>query len=142
MSTHEGIKTVSMIAGVAIAAGSLYELVAINSAGKVVKCDFDGTAVGEREPAGILAQDSAKLNDVVTIIDLDAGGIAKVKVNAAVAAGATLVPSVTAGKADDVAAVGVLAADQVPFGKALEAATAANQIVSFKIGRFAAPHVA
>ena len=32
--------------------------------------------------------------------------------------------------------------DQIPFGKALEAAAAANQIIEFKIGRFVAPHSA
>ena len=145
MSTYQSIKTVTMIAGEAFAAGSLYELLAISTvaatAGKLVKCDFNNADLGTREPVAILAQDKAAAGDAVTVIDLDGGGIGKVKTNAAVAAGATLVPSTTAGRCDDVASVASVATDVIPFGKALEAAAAANAIIPFKLGRFVAANV-
>ena len=138
MATHEGIKTVSLIAGEDFAAGSLHELVAIDG-GKVVKADGNHADANRQVPAGILAVDAAKSGDVVPVIDLDAGGIAKVKTNAAVAQDGLLVVSNTPGKADDVANVAALAANQVSFGIALEAAAAANQIISFKVARICGP---
>jgi len=141
MATYEGIKILTMLAGEAFAKGSLHELVAI-SGGRVVKADGDAADLQLRQPVGILAVDAAAVGEAVTIVDLDGGGIAKVKVNAAVAQDAILVASNTPGKADDVAAEGNLAADQVAFGVALEAATAANEIISFKVSRMTAPHTA
>ena len=146
MATYQAVKTLSMEAGEAFAAGSLYELLAISTAtgkkGKLVKCESDNTDLGTREPAAILAQDEGKAGEYVTVIPIDGGGIAKVKANAAINAGATLVPSATAGKVDDVASAGSIAADIVVFGKALEAASAANVIISVLLGRFTAPHSA
>lgn len=140
MGTYEGIKTITMTAGAAFAAGSLHELLAIDDSGRVVKCDGNAADSNHREPVAILAQDMASAGQAVTVVDLDAGGIALVKAGGAIAAGATLVASNTPGKADDVADVAALAANQMPFGKALEPAAAEDEIVRFKVGRYSAPN--
>ena len=141
MATYEAVKTLTMIAGEDFDADSLYELVALDG-GKVVKADGNHSDLNRRVPIGILAVNAAKTDQPVTIIDLDAGGIGKVKANAAIAQDALVVASNTAGKADDVASIAALAADQISIGVALEAASAADEIISFKIGRIVAPHSA
>ena len=138
MGNFEGIRTFTGVAGEDFAAGSLHELVAIDG-GKIVKADGNHAEANRQWPVGILAVDAAKSGQAVTVVDLDAGGIAKVKTAGVVAQDGILIVSNTPGKADDVANVAALAANQVPFGIALEAAAAANQIISFKVGRFVGP---
>ena len=71
--------------------------------------------------------------DFVSVIDLEAGGIALVKASGAIAAGRVLVPSTTAGKAGSVANIAGLSSDQMGFGIAMEAASAANEVIKFKV---------
>ena len=139
MSTFEGLKTFTLVAGENFAKGSLHEIVAIDG-GRAVKADNDHAEENRQLPMGILAVDKADAGEAVTLVDLDAGGIAKVKANAAIAQDALLVVSNTPGRADDVADIAGLGANQTSFGVALEAAAAAGQIISFKVARIVGPN--
>ena len=129
MSTFQCIKTISVPAGENLN-GDLYELLTINGSGQFVKAD-----AATEYPVAILAEDPGRTTaagDYVTVMDLAAGGIGLVKAGAAIAAGAVLVPSTTAGHVDDAASLAGIATGAMGFGIAMEAATASGQVIKFK----------
>ena len=150
MSTYEGVKVIgSMKSAVAFPKGSAHKLVGISTAantrGKLVLTDRDAADVGGRTPVGVLALDQTKADEAVTVVDLDGGGIGKVRAAGAIAVGQVLVPTAAnanVGSVDGVDGPGAIPEDTVAVGIALEAAAAAGEIISFKIARVAAPHVA
>ena len=104
------------------------ELVTLNADGQLVKADAATDIV-----VGIVAAAPSAAADgtPVGVALIGAGGILKAKASGAIAAGAILVPTATAGKANDVANRAALAAGQVGIGITLEAATAADEVISF-----------
>ena len=146
MAIYENVKTINIEAGEDFAAGSLHEAVAISTAsataGKLLKCDFDATDLGTRQPVGILAVDKADAGTMCTVVDIDGGGIGKCKAGAAITAGQVLIPHTVPGRVTGVTGIGTIAADQAVIGVALEAASAAGVIFSAKLGRMTGPHSA
>ena len=129
MSTTQSAKLISVEAGENLN-GDLYETLKINSSGQFVKTTDAADIV-----AAILFQDPGQdisAGDHVTVMDIAAGGIGLVKAQGAISAGELLAAHATDGKADGHAAFTNLASNQSAFGIALEAATAANEIIRFK----------
>ncbi len=139
MSTYQSLKTVNLPAGANLS-GKGGSLVKIDSNGRVVQATAAGDAV-----IGFLAQDPGTTatdgSDMVNVTLIGGGGIGRVKASAAITAGHLLVAA-TDGKAAGVANLGALAADTYAFGQALEAASAANEIIEFLAQPFACPHSA
>lgn len=111
----------------------LYHALTLNSNGRVEEANAATELV-----VGILFidpnRDTAD-DDPVTVMDIAAGGIGLVKAQSAITAGQLLVPTTTAGKVDG-KNKGSLNNDEVPFGIALEAAAAADEIIRFKAGYY------
>ena len=116
--------------------GAVNELVKVSAEGRVVK-----TSVVTDIAVGVVAESAGRANagDGVSIAIIGAGGVLKVKAAAAITRGHLLVCHATDGKAAGVANIGALAANQMSFGIALEAATAENEIISFLAMPIAGP---
>ncbi|MCY4318376.1 MAG: hypothetical protein OXE76_04130 [Alphaproteobacteria bacterium] len=138
MSSYQCVKTLSVPAGEDLN-DRRYHALTINASGQFEMADAAGEVVH-----GVLWEDPGTIDAgrAVTIMDVAAGGIGLVVAGAAIVAGQLLVASATDGRVAGVANVGALAADQVAFGVALEAAGAAGDIIRFKAGHIAGPHSA
>ena len=147
MATYEGIKVLNLPAGANLN-NALYDCVAIGRAtgavGLVVKADANAADVNAHFPIGILASNPGVTadGDMVPVIPIAGGGIAKVKASGAITRGQILVPSNTAGKVTGVDSVASLAADQRGLGIALQAASAEDEIIEVFLDPVAAPHSA
>ena len=137
MSTYQGIKTISLPRGETLV-GDYGEVVKLNASGQVVKV----TAVTDT-PIGIVAESDTtppagvgkitpEVGSPVSIVDLQAGGIALVKAGAAITANHFVVLHTTDGAVTGAANVGAVTDDNWILGVALEAA-AAGELFSFKI---------
>ena len=138
MANDQCIKIVSLPAGADLTGAYLHALT-IDATGRVVSADAATEFV-----IGILAEAPtvATIGFNVSVMLIGGGGIGKCVAQAAITAGHVLIPTATAGKVAGVANIGALVADQMSFGIALEAAAAADQIISFLAMTVAAPHVA
>ena len=93
MATYEGIKVINLPAGVDLD-DSLHEIVAISRSGtpigKLVKADANAADANAHLAIGILAMNTGTtaVGDMVPVIPIAAGGIAKVKASAAITVGA------------------------------------------------------
>ena len=129
MSSFERVSTVNMIVAEDFD-DSLYELVTINSDGRCTKAD-----AATEIPYGIVAENPGRTTvagvDRIAIAPINLTGRGLVKASAAITRGHVLVASATDGKAAGVANIAGLAANQMGFGIALQAAAAADEIIEF-----------
>ena len=131
MATTTQLCVVSLTAGETLTSADAMKLVHIDG-GKVKKVSASTqVCVGwlpdnPETSRGV----SAKDGDVVRVALLAGGGIGKIKAQATFSAGAILV-SHTDGRAKSVANLGAIPTDSNGVGVALEAATAAGQVVEF-----------
>ena len=108
---------------------SLYEAVTLNASGRVTKADATTEVV-----VGIIAENPNRAlvaGDYISIAPINLMGIGAVKASAAITRGNLLVPSATDGKVAGAANVAGLATNQQAFGVALQAASAADEIIEF-----------
>lgn len=136
VSTFQNCTIVSLPAGGDLD-GNIYHALTLNSSGQVEEADATTEVV-----VGVLAEDpgTTAAGDAVAVMLTGAGGVGLVKAGAAIAAGAILVPTTTAGKVDDVANTAAIIDAQMGFGMALQSATAADQIIEFLAMPIAAGH--
>ena len=139
MSTTQGAKTLSVPCGENLA-GQLYAPLTISNNGQYVLADAPTEVVH-----AILFVDpgTTAAGDMVTVMDIHAGGIGLVRMSGATGAGELLVSpaasdegSATTTGAGDIGDLGV---DQVAFGTTLESGSAGD-IVRFHAGIVGGPH--
>ena len=125
MATTTELKVISLPAGEDLT-GDGNELLTINAAGNVIKA-----AAVTSHVIGVLASNpgTTAAGDIVPVALIGGGGLGKVKASAAITRGHIVVPTATAGKAAGVANIAALAANQMGIGVALQAATAANEVI-------------
>ena len=137
MSTTQCLTTVSLPAGENLN-GDLYEVLTLNASGQVVKADTATEVV-----VGVLMIDPGRANaagDHVTVGLIAGGGVGLVKASAAITAGALLIPTTTDGKVAGAADTAALVDGQMAFGIAIEAASAADEVIQFLAQPIAAGH--
>lgn len=137
MSTTQGVMLASLPAGENLN-DQLYEALTLNASGQVVRADAVKEVV-----VGVLAANPGRTTaagDMVSVMLIGQGGIGLVKANAAITRGHILIPTTTAGRVAGVANTDAIADGVMGFGIALEAATAANDIIRFLAMPIAAGH--
>ena len=136
MARTQNFKSVTLPQGADLTE-AVNELVKVDANGRIIK-----TSVAADVAVGVIVESASRstVGDGVAIGLIGGGGIMKVKAAAAITRGHLLVCHATDGKASGVANIGALAVDQMAFGIALEAAAAADVIISFLAMPIAAPH--
>lgn len=129
MSSSTDLKLVTLTAGEDLS-DSLYETLAINSSGQVVKASGTVDVIGLCYES--LDAESGAAGEPVAVALVAGGGIAEVKVNQAGTPGQLLFPSSTAGEAN----IGTGSSTTRVFGVALESADAAGDIIKVLLGYF------
>lgn len=126
MAYTEKVCVVSLPAGADLT-GANNEAVTLNASGQVVKAD-----AATEKVYGVIssAPVSSAVGSPVGVALVQGGGVLKVKASAAITAGHSLIPTTTAGKVAGTSGRPSVAGQQ-SFGIALEAATAADEIISF-----------
>ena len=116
-------------------------LLTINASGKAERANAATEIV-----VAILAEDLPSDKDTtdraLSVWPINKAMELPVIASAAITRGHVLIPTTTAGKAAGVAGTGGLANDQMGFGIALEAASAADEVITALIMPIAAPHQA
>ena len=127
MSQYQCVKTLTMIAGENLT-GDQYELLTVNSSGQVVKQSTEHGRVD-----AILAENpgTTAAGDAVAVVDPHGGGIGLVKAGESISAGDYVHVDGTDGKAQGSSSV---TAGRYYVGIALEAASAADEIIQVKLG--------
>lgn len=138
MSTTQGVRTLSVPAGEDLN-GQLYAPLTIDGNGRYILADAATDVVH-----AILFMDPKRVTaagDHVSVMDIHAGGIGLVKAAEAIAVGRILTAPAAGneGGAESVANIAGLVANQSGFGIALEAASAADEIIRFHAGLIAGP---
>ena len=136
MSTTKSIDLVNLPAGEDLN-DALYHALTINASGQVIQTDATTDRV-----IGSLAENPGRTTvagDMVAVQLVGKGGVGLVKANAAITAGHLLVPTATDGKVAGVANIAALSANQMGFGIALEAATAADEVIRYLAQVIAGP---
>ena len=124
MATHQAVKIVTLPAAGNLS-GRLNQAVTINSSGRVTPTD----AVTEIIVGTIAEKPSAATDSPVAVALIAGGGVIPMVAQAAITRGHIIIPTTTDGKVAGVAAVSNLATNQMGAGFALEAATAADQVI-------------
>ena len=131
MSAFEKACLTTYVAGADLR-NSLYELLALNAAGRVVKAD----AVTSRV-IGVLAEEPDKNVDstgrAVTVAKINGSDKLLVKAGAAITAGHLVIPSTTDGKAEGVANIAAITTNAMAIGQALQAASAENDVIEVEV---------
>jgi len=130
MATHEGVKTVTLIAGAALTNGQIVEVTGVRTVGP--------TSAVTDVTVGVVAETVASGGDVP--IALLQGVVEVIAGTGGVTAGNICVPDAS-GTVTEVANTGALVADQMGIGIALET-RAAGEIFSMLAQPIAAPHSA
>ena len=130
MASTQAGKAVNMIAGEDLN-GDLYEALTVNASGQVVKVTAATDVI-----VGFLAEDPGRTTaagtDTVPVAIVGGGGVLNAKAGAAITAGQIVVShgATTVGTVAGVTGLAGLAADIMGAGIALEAATAAGDIIA------------
>ena len=124
MATYQAVKIVTLPAQGNLS-GRLNQAVTINSEGRITPAD----AVTEVIVGTIAEKPSAVTDSPVAVALISGGGVIPMVAQAAITRGHIIIPTTTDGKVAGVANVAGLAANQVGVGFALEAATAADQVI-------------
>ena len=124
MATYQAVKIVTLPAQGNLS-GRLNQAVTINSDGRITPAD----AVTEVIVGTIAEKPSAVTDSPVAVALISGGGVIPMVAQAAITQGHIIVGTTTDGKVAGVAAVSNLAANQMGYGFALEAATAADQVI-------------
>lgn len=129
MSSYNSTRAVDLTVGEDLN-GDVYEALTIDSDGRVVKASATSDVI-----IGVLAEDPGRTTvdgvDTVPVDLIGAGGIGQIKAQAAIDAGDFLIPTATAGRVSGVTGLAEIPVDVMACGVALEAATAAGDIISF-----------
>ena len=140
MSSENAAKTIDIVVGEDLN-GDVYEALTIDSDGRVIKATAATDVI-----VGFLAEDPGRTTvdgtDSVPVALVGGGGRVKVKAQAAITAGYLIIPTTTAGRVAGAANIGALIEDQMACGIALEAATAAGDIIEILAMPIGAPHSA
>ena len=135
MAYHEAITTITLPQGEDLT-DDIGSLLTLNSSAQVVK-----TANVTDPVVAVLAENpsSATVGEGVSVVLVGCGGVVPVKAGAAITAGQVIVPHSTDGKANGVANIAGLAANQMGAGFALKAASAADEFIEVLLMVVAGP---
>ena len=114
-------------------------LLTLNASGKAVMADA-ATEIVVAILAADLPSDKNTTDREISVWPINKAMELPVLASAAITRGHVLIPTTTDGKAAGVDGTGGLANDQMGFGIAMEAATAADQVITGFIMPIAAPH--
>ena len=125
MAATQCVKIISLPQGESLK-GKMNHAVTLNSSGQVIMTDGTGEII-----YGTVASDPGvdTVGEIVSIAQVNGSGVLKVVANAAITQGHLVVPTTTDGKVAGVNGIAGLSAEQQAMGVALEAATAADQVI-------------
>jgi len=127
MAGTQNTKTVNLVVGEDLN-GDFAQALTIDSDGRVIKASAATSVI-----VGFLAEDPGRTTvdgvDSVPVTLIGGGGVGKAVAVGAITAGNIIIPTTTAGLVDGAANIAALIANQMGVGYALEAATAANDVI-------------
>ncbi len=140
MASSQNTKSVNILAGATLVAAPLGAALAIDNTGRVILAALANAVI-----VGFLAEQPDQTQDTtgenVPVAVVGAGGVGKVVAQAAIAVGDFIIPTTTAGKVAGVTGLASIPVDVMAVGVALEAATAADDVIEVLYMTIAAANV-